>query len=63
MSKTTRQYQSTTPILLGGLVIAAGIFAIAALRKKKASETVETIVETCEGALAKLIERTRTVAA
>lgn len=64
MSKMTTTQSLAKPVIIGGLLLAAGIIAATAVRKRgKASDTAESIFESCEGALAKLMERARGVAA
>jgi hypothetical protein len=64
MSKTTNQSNIATPIVIGGLILAAGILAAATLRRKaQGCDTVDAIVQTCEHALATLLERSSIVAA
>ena len=64
MSKMTTQTNLAKPIVIGGLIVAAGLLAAATLRRKaQGCDTVDAIVQTCEHALATLLERTSIVAA
>jgi hypothetical protein len=64
MSKTTNQLGISKPILIGGLLLAAGIVAATAVRRRgRACDTADAIMQTCENALAKLMERAASVAA